>query len=139
MSFSYTDPSDSDKDHVRFLIGDTESEDTLLTDEEITFLLSQESSVYLAASAAAEGCASKLAREVTNSLEGASIQLSDQYRHYRELARTLRVEAQRKGDTSVKATGNINTAGEERDPTFSLGMHDYEGEDSESLSSPLAN
>lgn len=139
MSFEYTDPSDSDKDHVRFLIGDTVEKDAMLTDEEINFVVSQNASVYMAGSAAAEACAAKLAREVSNSLEGASIQLSDQYNHYRELSRMLRMEAQRKGDSGVVMTGNISSTGTERDPTFELGMHDYSGEDSASLSSPMGS
>ena len=39
MSWEYQGPSASDKDEVRFLIGDTDVEDQLLSDEEIQYLV----------------------------------------------------------------------------------------------------
>ena len=135
MSFEYTDPSDSDKDHVRFLIGDTVEEVFSLSDEEIAFLITNEGNIYWAASAAAEGMAAKVAKLVSNSMEGASAQESDMFKNYRELARQLRLDAQRTGGTLVAVTGGVDLTGEVRDPTFTLGMHDNLGQQDDPLRS----
>lgn len=125
MSFTYNDPSDSDLEAVRLLVGDTVEADHLLEDEEIEFFLSQEPSVHYAASASCEAIASKVAREVSFSAEGASIQLSQQYQHYREMSRSLRMEAQRHGEVQVSVSSLYDKNLTEKEPTFSIGMHDY--------------
>ena len=137
MSFVYTDPGTSEKDHVRLLVGDTDEKSALLSDEEIEFFIAEAGNVYWAASSACEAMAASVAREVSNSLEGASAQLSDQYQNLKEQARMLRIDAQRKGGTSVKRTGGVLASGTEREPTFSLGMNDNEGADGASLTSPM--
>ena len=48
-SFSEASLSTSEKDQVRLLIGDTDTSDQLISDEAITFYLSQRSNVNLAA------------------------------------------------------------------------------------------
>ncbi len=138
MSFEYTDPSDSDKDHVRFLVGDTIEETFSLSDEEINFLVTEEGNIYWAASAAAEGMAAKVAKFVSNSMEGASAQDSQMFMQYREVARQLRLDAQRKGGTKVSQTGGLDKAGNKRDPIFTLGMHDNQEQLDDPLTSPLA-
>lgn len=46
MVWTYVSPGDSDKDHVRFLIGDTTDQDNVsLQDEEIEDLLTDRKSV----------------------------------------------------------------------------------------------
>lgn len=56
MSWTYSgDPSISNKDQVRFLVGDTDSSEPLATDEEIEFALTQNSNVYAAAAFIADG------------------------------------------------------------------------------------
>jgi len=50
MTCSYSgDPADSDKDAVRFLIGDTDCANNSVEDEEILWVLTQEANVYMAA------------------------------------------------------------------------------------------
>lgn len=55
MAFSYSgDPSDSNRDEVRFLIQDTDSSDPLFQDAEIDFLITDEGSPLKAAMRGAE-------------------------------------------------------------------------------------
>ncbi len=50
MTCSYSgDPSDSDKDAVRFLLQDTDCTNNIFEDEEIAFILGEEANIYTAA------------------------------------------------------------------------------------------
>ena len=91
MTWSYTDTAlaTSTKDQVRFLVGDTDTTDQQLQDEEINFVLTQEAGVYRAASQCAKNIAAKYARQVTRSFGGRSDQLSQLVDHYRQLAKDL--------------------------------------------------
>jgi hypothetical protein len=53
MAWSYSgNPADSDKDAVRFLSGDTDISNQLISDEEITYCVARQSTVELAAAMA---------------------------------------------------------------------------------------
>lgn len=96
MSWTY-DPTDLDTSTVsgrlnvvRLLVGDTDTNDQLLQDEEITFSLDQTSdNVYLAASYSANAVASRFARKVDTKLGGA---LSADYGGLSEKYRSLSVQ-----------------------------------------------
>lgn len=132
--FSYTDPSASTKDAIRFLIGDTDSTEAFLQDEEIAFLVSKwerksGGSPYLIAAYACEAIASKLAREVSVSADGQSLSLDGLMDKYQRLAGQLR---QQHKDLFVGDSG-IYIGGldphEQPDPSvrplaFGTGMHD---------------
>jgi len=60
------DPAASDRDHVRFLVGDTEEADPLLDDREVDWALSSAGTVEGAAVQAARGLAAKFARMATS-------------------------------------------------------------------------
>ena len=63
MSWTYTDPNTSDRDKIRFLIGDTDSTDPLLSDEEIAFTLTEAGgSVYQAGHDSCYAIAAKFSR-----------------------------------------------------------------------------
>lgn len=97
-------PASSAKDEVRFLVGDTDTNDQLVSDEEIAFVLgvhADSASInYAAAAVVAEGIAAKFARKMDKSVGSLSVQAKQQRDHYVELARDLR----RKGGLS--ATGS---------------------------------
>jgi hypothetical protein len=60
MTWSYSgDPSTSSKDQVRFFVGDTDINNQLSSDEEIIWVLSVQSSIYLAAATVCESIGSK--------------------------------------------------------------------------------
>ena len=67
MTWTYGgDPSANDRDEVRFLIQDTNTNDQLLSDEEIAYLLAEyTASNLLAAARACEVIATKFARDAS--------------------------------------------------------------------------
>jgi len=95
MTFTYSGtPSASQRDAIRFLLNDTDSTDVLLTDEEISYLISTWSSTYESARAGAEVIASKFTRDADNiSKKVGDISISKSFqskaKQYRELAKSL--------------------------------------------------
>jgi len=89
---------------VRLLVGDTDTTDQLVQNEEITFALSQTGdNVYYAAVWICRAIAAKFSRMVTTTLDGAlSANYSDRAKQYTQLA--TQIEAQGK-KTSGKALG----------------------------------
>lgn len=133
MAWTYSDPAANDKDAVRFLVGDTDTTDQLVSDEEISFILTKETSPYKAASAVAEVIAGKFARTINQSADGLSYSGSELFKHYMELAKTLRGLARRlEGGGPRPYAGGIYTADRIKDDNnaalergyFSSRMHD---------------
>ena len=131
MAFTYSgDPSSSSSDFVRFLIGDTDSTDALLQDEEIAHLLAETPDVRMAASKAALGAAAKLARRVNGATGRVRKDLAAQYEHYADLAKRLQREATMRG-AEVEAGGVFkdDVRNDQLDeslvqPEFEVGVHD---------------
>jgi len=95
MSWSYSgNPADSDRDAVRFYIGDIDPNLQLLQDEDIDFLLKKWLPVYgsdlMVAAGAAEMVANHFAREVSVSADGVSVSSSELQQKYNDLASNLR-------------------------------------------------
>ena len=109
MSWSYdatdldTTTSSGRLNTVRFLVGDTETLDQQVQDEEVTFALSENgNNVYLSAAWVARAIASKYARRVTTQLDGAlQANYSDLSKQYMQLADQLEYQ----GKTSGAAVG----------------------------------
>lgn len=118
------DPSASDLDAVRFLIGDTDVSNLILTDSEVNFLLTEEGNKYSAASRAALSMAATFGRKADKSVGDLSIRYSDRRQHYLELATKLADHASMKGSALTGITGG---RGSERDPMFWLGMQRMPG------------
>lgn len=97
MTWTYSDPSASDKDAVRLLIGDTDTDDQQLSDEEIEYLLTQYTNVYRAASLAAKTLAAKYSRQVGSSIETLRVFAADRYKQYMDLSGKLNTEYKRQG------------------------------------------
>jgi hypothetical protein len=110
MSWSYsasdlnTTTSSGRINTVRLLVGDTDTTDQLVQNEEITFALGQTGdNVYYAAVWICRAIAAKFSRMVTTQLDGAlSANYSDKAKQYNQLA--IQIEAQGK-KTSGKALG----------------------------------
>ena len=96
MSWSYSgDPTDSYVDAVRFFVQDTNTDDQLLSDEEISFLIthwSEYDSMIFVAAMAAETIASRFAREITVSADGVSVGTNELQQKYLGLAKQLRAQ-----------------------------------------------
>lgn len=106
MSWTYNVGLISDKDKVRLTIGDTDSNDQLLADEEINYFLTQQQTVSGAAIAAARSIGAKYARLCDISIESVSKSYSQKSKNFFALA--LQLESQAKsgaGMVGMSATG----------------------------------
>ena len=92
MSWNYShNPKNSAKDEVRFLIGDTNSKDPLLQDEEINYLLERYNNYPMNASIeACEMVVSKFSRQADESVGGVSKSFSQKATAYLKLRDMLR-------------------------------------------------
>lgn len=137
MTWTYDDPLAHPRDAVRLLIGDTDSSDPLITDQEVAYALDLwNDDHYDAGSYLCEVIAAKFAREVTHSADGLSYSASELYRHYSELADRLAKtgkKIRRRGATpyaggfsrSERIKADQDT---DKIPTsFRSSMHDYPG------------
>jgi hypothetical protein len=119
MAYTYSgDPANSDRDWVRFKIGDTDMSDGQLHDAEIDAMLSEKDHRALAAASCAEAVSNKYAL--------LSLRLNDQKcvdaaMRYQRLADRLRSEAAREGEVDVSL------------PTRSISEKDDALEDSDRL------
>lgn len=133
-NFTYSgDPSASDRDQVRFLVGDTNPKDPQLLDAEVDWLVSTEGITHEAAIAACSHIAARYSREVDAVDEGPDTKTGRKRevlaKHYRDLADDLR---RRRIKTVGAYAGALSQA--EKDlaradtdtpqPTFSRGMQD---------------
>lgn len=104
---------------IRLLIGDTDTTDQQVQDEEITFAYGQTGNVYAAAVFLCSIIASKYARLVDTQLDGAlEAKYSDRIKHYTQLARTIEAMAKK---ASGKSLG-LSAGGIPNTPAFTPGM-----------------
>ncbi len=124
MSWNYTgNPSSSDTDAVRFLVGDVDEATPLVQDEEIAWALSSEPNVYRAAATICDTISARYAKAVSRTVGGLSLDESGKYRQYAELAKTLRVQARQR----VLAAPLLTQ--EDSGVYFFKGMHDADATD----------
>lgn len=134
-AFSYSgNPADSEKDQVRFLIGDTDPRDPQLLDAEIQWLIDTEGGPLDAAIAAAVGVAAKLSREVDATDETSEGQKTGRKRevlakHYRDLAddlrrRRIKPVAAYAGGLSQAEKETVRSDTDRVAPTFTRHLHD---------------
>lgn len=131
MAWTYTSSGPtSDTEKVHFLVGDTDTTDQQITDEEIAYCLTRSgSNLTLAAAYACDAVAAKYARKVTKSAGDLSIAYSDLWQHYKDLAASLRRET---SCAAVPVGGGISIARVEAveedtdrvEPAFKVGMLD---------------
>lgn len=112
------DPSTSDRDAVRFIIGDVGTPE-LLSDDEVDWCLGQENNIYLSAALACETIASALAKQIDKTVGDLSVQLSQKYDHYVERGRWCHSRASRKAPSVVTLT-----ADPDRGHYFDIGQFD---------------
>ena len=119
MSWSY-DPTDLDTttssgrlNTVRLLVGDTETLDQQVQDEEITFGLSENGdNIYYAGAWIARAIASKYSRKVNTSLDGAlKADYSDLAKQYKVLADDLEYQGKTSGAVIGILAGGITKSG----------------------------
>ena len=95
MTWSYSgNPASSDNDAVRFFIGDTDTNDQQLSDEEIAFAVTVGGDKYVAAVICAEALVAKYARLGDSQIESISASASQKHAHYLSLLETLKDKAE---------------------------------------------
>lgn len=98
----------TDRDAVRLRIGDTDTDDLLLTDEEVDFYIDAVGSdlsagdLDLAAAGAAEAISAKFARDFSFTADGEGFERQQRVLHYRQLAADLR---RRGGPFGLRSVG----------------------------------
>lgn len=115
------DPSNSDKDAVRFLIGDTDKSDQQLQDAEIQWILSQTQSTYEAAITAVDQIIAGYSRQVSRTVGSLSIQAQTRAEQYRALRADLQDRM-----ASLQPVADVFFGSEDSDEgrAFEMGMHD---------------
>jgi hypothetical protein len=89
-NWSYTgQPGSRQIDAIRFIVGDTDPTDQLVTDEEIQYMLNRHGSVNRTSAEVARAIAAKFARLMSRSIGGLTADFSAKYRQYMELAANL--------------------------------------------------
>ena len=119
MAWSY-DPTDLDTttasgrlNTVRLLVGDTNTDDQQVQNEEVTFALGENgNNVYYSGAWIARVIASKYSRQVTTQLSGAlSADYSDLARQYKALADDLEYQGKTAGASVGVLAGGITKSG----------------------------
>jgi hypothetical protein len=95
MTFSYSgDPQTSQKDGIRYLVGDTDSTEPLVSDEEIEFMLNTWYPLYgtleYVGAEVLDALAAKYAREANYSADGVSVSLASLQQQLTNQAMKLR-------------------------------------------------
>ena len=87
MTWTYSgNPADSDRDEIRFLIGDTDTNDQQVSDEEIAWALTKSDGNYGAAALLCSNLASKYARLSDKEVGDLKLAYSQISQRYSELA-----------------------------------------------------
>ena len=120
-----------ESDKVRFYLGDTDSTDPLLQDEEILFALSEYGGPRLAAAACCDSLAAKNARLADLAEGQLRISYSQRYKQFLEMAAVLRSRA---AVLAVPSAGGISISDKEAaegdtdrvSPSFTVDILDNE-------------
>ena len=133
MTWTYDgDPTANDRDEVRFLCGDTDTTDQLVTDEEIAYAIADAGNNKLAAALVCEAIAASFARDVDVVNGPAQERASQRFAHFTAKAKTLR----RRGGSLVKPRFGGQSIADKRtlaadsdvpQPYFRRGMSDADG------------
>jgi len=129
MTWTFDPALATDRDKVRFRIGDTDTNRQQLANETIDTLLALHTTVVETSIQCCKALLAKIARDVDRNVVGISANRSQVTQHYQDLIRKL--TAERAGTASVSLTGvsrdEIQNERADTDfvkPTFSIGMSD---------------
>lgn len=114
MTWTYAaaDIASSRKDEVRFLVGDTDTLDPMVQDEEIDLVLTHfpprtGKPAWLAAAHTCDAIAGRFGRQAQRAAGPLSISAQQRYEHYVQLAASLRQMYSTNGQTSVGGFAGI--------------------------------
>lgn len=131
MTWTYaSDPSASTLAKIRFLCGDTNTNNQMLADEEINYLSGLQSNVFLAAADCCDALASKYAFTVDTSNGALSVSGSQRAEAFRKRAKDLRAQVGRGAQTtfggeSIDANDALDEDDDTIQPSFKIGQDDY--------------
>ncbi len=140
MTWTYdNNPAGSDLSEVRYLVGDTDSTDELVSDEEIAYAVASEANNTMAAVRTARAIASKFARLVTKAVGDLKINYSDRVKHYMDLATFLEdsdpaanIPVPYAGGISVSDKDSVEENTDRVNPAFERGQFDNPEDSDES-------
>lgn len=92
MAWTYNPYIETDRDHLRFILGDTNADDPQILDEEADFLLVSQGSVQSAAVAACRVLIAKYARLCDKWIGDLKVLASQKQLHYTRLLKELSVQ-----------------------------------------------
>ena len=136
MTWSYSgNPASSDLDSVRFLVFDTDTNDQLLSDEEINWVLTEQSNIRLAAADCCEAIAAKFAKDINRSVVGISANPGSRAAFYLELADRIRAQATQTSQHAEIFAGGLTISGKDEldsntdavQPAFKFGQWNWNG------------
>jgi predicted NodU family carbamoyl transferase len=110
MAWTYDATIPTNRDAVRFAIGDTDPTDPQTQDGELDYLLIQQPYVLSAAATACSRLAAKYARKVNDRDQDRSVNWSDLAKHYSDLGTQLRQDILNSavGSTSLIYAGGLS-------------------------------
>ena len=128
MTFTYDSSSIStDLAKVRLILGDTDSTDQLLQDEEINYFLSLNDNVYGASVLAATAIQSKFSRLADTSIESVSVKYTQKADQYAKLSQDLKSKAEEQDlvlpsvlGVSIDAINDANADDDRVQPKFKM-------------------
>jgi len=136
MTWTYDPSLSTDKDLVRFYVGDTDTTDQLVVDEEILAILTDYSDPKLAAAVVCRSLAAKFARSTTYKVGDVSENCSDIAKFYNDLAAKLDPHGITEGTLlvlpsfgglSLSEKDTLDADTDAVQPAFSKGMNDIPG------------
>lgn len=138
MTWSYTDPSASDKDAVRYLVGDTDTNDQQTSDEEIAWALTEYPKVKYAAALVCRALAAKYASCAVGVRVG-DVQISNAAAVSKEyaarakdldpngLTKSTAIVLPKFGGLSISEKQTLSEDADAVQPAFSRAMNDIPG------------
>lgn len=127
MAWTYSgDPANSTLDAIRFEMGDTDSADPLVNDEEINYAYTQEGTIKQAAARCLETLANKYARYASRKLGPIKEELDGISKAFASQARELRRSAAGDSTPSSASTGGGMISTNTHTAVFDIGMNDNE-------------
>lgn len=105
------DPTSSDGDKLRFLLGDTDPNYPVFTDSEVAYLLAQYPDPLVAAIAGCQSLIARYASQVDRSIGALSISAGQRVEHYTALLATL--QGQQAMTTAIPWAGGLSVSGKD--------------------------
>ena len=136
MTWTYGgDPAANDRDSVRWLVGDTDTTDQLVQDEEIAYALGEFGGPIHAAVVTCEAIAAKFARLVDKKIGSLNIKASQRADEYQVRANVLKrrigtdLAEMFVGGTTISEKETLAADEDAIQPSFQIGQDDFFGID----------